>query len=200
MVPSDAHLPPLRRVDVYRTDLDSVEVLVCGVLVVTTPTRTALDVASTFPLEEAVIALDSAYRTAGVSPDELDAVFGASHRRGVQNARKALALADPRSGSVPESEARLLFARAGLPAPELQLEVYADGAFIARVDFGWVLERLAVEIDGFAYHSAGGAFQRDRDRQNALVSAGWKVLRFTVSDLRDRPEYVVAQILAALGY
>lgn len=36
------------------------------------------------------------------------------------------------------------------------------------------------------------------DKGNALVSAGWTVLRFTWHDLTSRPDYVLAQIKAAL--
>lgn len=58
--------------------------------------------------------------------------------------------------------------------------------------------RLAIEIDGRAHHSDGDAFQRDRQRQNDLVAAGWTVLRFTWDDLVNRPDHVIARILFAL--
>ena len=41
-------------------------------------------------------------------------------------------------------------------------------------------------------------FRADRSKGNALVRAGWKLLRFTWHDLINRPEYVVAEIRAAL--
>jgi very-short-patch-repair endonuclease len=55
-----------------------------------------------------------------------------------------------------------------------------------------------IEIDGWAFHSDQERFQRDRSRQNRLVAAGWTVLRFTWSDLKDRPEAFVAAIRTAL--
>ncbi len=58
--------------------------------------------------------------------------------------------------------------------------------------------RLVVEIDGWAFHITPDRFQRDRDRQNRLVAAGWTVLRFTWRDLTERPEYVIATIRAML--
>jgi very-short-patch-repair endonuclease len=67
------------------------------------------------------------------------------------------------------------------------------------VDIAFPAQRLAVEIDGRAFHSDARAFQRDRHRQNDLVGAGWTVLRFTWSDVVERPEYVVRAILHALG-
>ena len=50
---------------------------------------------------------------------------------------------------------------------------------MARVDFAYPELKLAIEVDGFAAHSTVDAFRRDRVRQNALVAAGWTVLRFT---------------------
>jgi len=69
----------------------------------------------------------------------------------------------------------------------------------------WVLDiafpdaMVAVEVDGWAHHHAGDRFQRDRTRQNALVLAGWTVLRFTWRDVDERIEGVVAEICAAVG-
>ncbi len=78
--------------------------------------------------------------------------------------------------------ARLL-ARQDLPAAVPEYEVWQDGRFIARVDFAYPDQRLAIEVDGFAAHSTVDAFRRDRSRQNALVTAGWTVLRFTWTEV-----------------
>jgi len=66
------------------------------------------------------------------------------------------------------------------------------------VDIAFVRERLAIEIDGWAWHHTPQRFQRDRAKQNALVAAGWTVLRFTWFDLNDRPGDVVRRVRAAL--
>ena len=55
-----------------------------------------------------------------------------------------------------------------------------------------------MEIDGWSAHSDRESFERDRRRQNALVNAGYVVLRFTWRDLKDRPDDVVAEMTAAL--
>lgn len=59
-------------------------------------------------------------------------------------------------------------------------------------------QRLVVEIDGRAWHSDARRFQRDRARQNRLINAGWRVLRFTWEDLTRRPDTVVRTIRAGL--
>jgi very-short-patch-repair endonuclease len=70
------------------------------------------------------------------------------------------------------------------------IEYWIDVAFVDR--------RLAVEVDGWAWHSDLDRFAHDRRRQNALVLAGWTVLRFTWHDLMSLPDVVVAQIRMAL--
>lgn len=175
------------------------EVCWMGIVPATRPARTALDVACRGYSEEAVVAVDSALRSGAVSAAELTDLFAVSRRRGIQAARHVLAMADPASGSVPETQARLLFAASDLPKPLTQFVVRKGGRFIARADFAWPAAKLVVEIDGFGPHSGRDAFQRDRRRQNALVNEGWKVLRFTVDDIRNDPWRVIHEIRHALG-
>lgn len=68
-----------------------------------------------------------------------------------------------------------------------------------KVDVGFVRERVAIEVDGWAFHSDSEAFQVDRKRQNAILLSGWKVLRFTWLDLTEYPQRVIAEIAAAVG-
>lgn len=79
-----------------------------------------------------------------------------------------------------------------------------DG-FVRAVPFGrWTIDlafprhRVAIEFDGWAFHSGPDRFQNDRTKGNALVAAGWTVLRFTWRDLGERPDDVVDQIRRAL--
>jgi very-short-patch-repair endonuclease len=66
------------------------------------------------------------------------------------------------------------------------------------LDFAFPESRVVVEVDGWAWHVDVLRFQSDRRRQNALVAAGWTVLRFTWHDLTGRPAEVVAEIEAEL--
>lgn len=68
-----------------------------------------------------------------------------------------------------------------------------------KVDYGFSAAKLALEADGWAFHSEPDDFNHDRVRQNALILAGWQVLRFTWLDLNEYPERVVAEIKAALN-
>ena len=67
---------------------------------------------------------------------------------------------------------------------------------LARVDFAWPEERLAVEYEG-AYHFDGIQIVRDDVRIAALEAAGWRVIRISAADLRDL-EALVEKVRAAL--
>jgi very-short-patch-repair endonuclease len=58
--------------------------------------------------------------------------------------------------------------------------------------------RLVVETDGFAFHADRLSYRADRRRTNALVVAGWRVLRFSWEDVLHDPAHVVAVVRKAL--
>ncbi len=177
-----------------RADLRKDEVVVVGLLRITTASRTLLDCAATLPLVPAVVLVDSAYRAGWVTPAELDAEWRSRRNlRGRRAARRALDLADPASGSAPETEFRLLVLDNLLPSPTSQYEVFVDGRLVGRVDFAWPEFRLLAEIDGYEYHSGRTPFQKDRTRWNDLT-ADWTVLVFTPEDIRQRPHEVVERL------
>lgn len=99
-----------------------------------------------------------------------------------------------------ESERRLhrILRGAGVTGWVAQLPLVVGGRRLS-IDVAFPTAKLAIEIDGFAYHSADDRFQHDRTRQNALIAAGWRVLRFTWADLDERPGYVLAQIIQLLA-
>jgi very-short-patch-repair endonuclease len=69
-----------------------------------------------------------------------------------------------------------------------------------EVDLYWRAEGLAVEVDGFAFHSSRAAFERDRSRDGDLGAAGVRVVRVTWRQLSDEPEAVVARLAGALRH
>lgn len=66
------------------------------------------------------------------------------------------------------------------------------------VDVAFPAAKVAVEVDGWAWHADVDRFRADRHKGNALTRAGWNLLRFTWHDLADRPAYVLGEIAAAL--
>ncbi len=73
----------------------------------------------------------------------------------------------------------------------------ADGHFVARVDFAWPEERVALEYDG-VWHGEHQQVARDRARLNRLTAAGWTVVFVTAADLQD-PVQLGARVAAALA-
>ncbi|MCY7365669.1 MAG: endonuclease domain-containing protein [Frankiaceae bacterium] len=70
------------------------------------------------------------------------------------------------------------------------------GAHVLRADFCFEQARLVVETDGSRWHPDG---KLDRLKDNALAGAGWRVLRFTWSQVMDGHEAVLEQIRTALA-
>jgi very-short-patch-repair endonuclease len=67
------------------------------------------------------------------------------------------------------------------------------------VDVAFLGTKVAVEIDGWAFHTDPEKFEKDRKRQNALILMGWQVLRFTWRDLVERPEAVVRELKSTIS-
>jgi very-short-patch-repair endonuclease len=68
-----------------------------------------------------------------------------------------------------------------------------------KIDVAFPGEKVAVETDGWAFHTSQEDFQTDRERQNKIALFGWKVLRFTWLDLTEYPQRVLAEIRFARG-
>lgn len=161
----------------------------------TAPAWTAVEVARALRRPRALATLDAALRSGTCSLPELwRAAAQQKGRRGIVSVRDLLALADPRSESPMESEARLVIIDGGLPVPELQYEIVDGNGELRRLDFAWPGKRVAAEYDGMAWHSGPEAMRRDRRRQAALLDVGWQVVPIVFEDVRYRAWELVARI------
>jgi very-short-patch-repair endonuclease len=168
-------------------------------LPVTSPLRTVVDLARTTAPEIGSRIIGDAVRTQLVSFERVEEAIAALGRKhGVGQARQALRLCDPRLESVLEFELLALARRAGLD-PRPQFTVTENGRFIARVDLAVPGLKLALEADGYATHARRPGFERDRERLSLLQAAGWTVLAFTATQIRDRPQWVIDVIRRAVG-
>jgi len=117
------------------------------------------------------------------------------------NAQLRRLLAELEHGAQAESE-RLLHAilrRGNVTGwvPQFRVRI---GSRTAYVDVAIPAHKIAIEVDGRRFHdSASDRFEDDRSRQNALIGAGWRVLRLTWSMLCERPDEVLAQIVQLLA-
>ncbi|HYO04293.1 MAG TPA: type IV toxin-antitoxin system AbiEi family antitoxin domain-containing protein [Mycobacterium sp.] len=115
-------------------------------------------------------------------------------RHGAPRARRLLKAADDGARSAAERLLIQLLKDAGITGWVANLPV---GGYC--VDVGFRACKVALEADGFAFHSDPEAFQKDRVRQNHLMLLGWQVLRFTWLDLTEYPERVIAEIRRAIS-
>jgi very-short-patch-repair endonuclease len=128
--------------------------------------------------------------------------LGRSGRAGTRALRSLLDDRGPiytPTDSAVETRVRSLLRESGLPEPVVQLEVRAGGVALARVDLAYPAARVAIEADGYRFHTHRADWQRERRVQNALTTRGWLVVRVTWEDVERRPREVVAQVRAALA-
>ncbi|WP_017599706.1 hypothetical protein [Nocardiopsis lucentensis] len=166
---------------------------------VTTPTRTACDVAARAPsLFAATARLDSFLARGLVSRAQLSrAVCGAGPRERFQRLSSALRLASEHSQSPAESHLRVLLSLAHLPTATPQCPVpTVEGTLHANL--GWPEFRVALEYDSAEHHSGRGALIRDEWRYAVMRDEGWSVLSISPHDLRRRPDRLLARIAGEL--
>lgn len=88
--------------------------------------------------------------------------------------------------------------RRGIRLPRLQYEIVDRDGILWRVDFAWPEERVAVEYDGFDWHSSPDALRKDRQKRAALEEIGWRVLSIVGDDVRGHPDVMLRRIDAQL--
>src|SRR5215470_5440494 len=184
-------------VRIHRCNLSEGEVVVRKGLPVTSPLRTVFDLSRRLSLMEAVVAVDMALHRGLVDLVKLRG-YVADHTlwRGVAQARRATELAESAAESPMESRLRMLLILAGLPRPEVQVPLHHDrGRFIGRPDLYYRAHRIGLEFDGGTHRAS---LVEDNRRQNRLLNAGCRLLRFTAADVYSHPDEIIAQVRAAL--
>ncbi|AXH90034.1 type IV toxin-antitoxin system AbiEi family antitoxin domain-containing protein [Micromonospora aurantiaca] len=184
---------------VHQLTLAEADVCRAGGVPVTTPARTVADVLLRARRYPAVCVLDSALNQRILAENDLSLVLThLTGRRGAVAARGYLAEADGRAQSPLETRARLRCVDGGVPPDVLQLPVRDEDGYLLGVgDLAWRGARLIAEADGRGPHLTPQAVYADRFRQNRLVNAGWRILRFTWSDTL-RPDYIPQTVKHAL--
>jgi len=61
--------------------------------------------------------------------------------------------------------------------------------------------KINIEADGDTWHIGPESAQVDRQRDNALGSRGWQVLRFNTTEIRERPvDYCVSKVMDTINH
>jgi len=67
------------------------------------------------------------------------------------------------------------------------------------VDFAFPEARVAIEADGYRWHSGRARWERDLARRNSLTALGWRIVHVTWADLTQDPATLIARIKTVIG-
>jgi very-short-patch-repair endonuclease len=130
-----------------------------------------------------------------------DVLERADGRRGAAALRAVLA-EDARTTTLTRSELEERFLAVcrsrRLPAPEVNAWIALEEGGGFEADFLFRAQRLDVETDGRHVHDTLRAFEHDRRRDQRLMLAGWRVVRFTWRQVVAEPAVVEATLRALL--
>ena len=197
-------VPAYRRggmpVIVHRNLLESIDVEVIDQIPITTTARTLVDLAAVAPTGRVEEAFDDALRRGLVSIPRVRWRVEKLERNGRLGGLKVIrSILDSRASSgVPQSvfETRMLrlLKSSGLPRPVLQYQVTSGSRTIAFLDFAYPARLLAIETDGYRWHSGRIQWAHDRARDRELSLLGWRVIHVTWDELVEKPQDLVSAI------
>ncbi|GIK76954.1 MAG: hypothetical protein BroJett022_06440 [Actinomycetes bacterium] len=160
----------------------------------TSPARTIFDLAASEPPDELERILVVAESLRILNRRRLDELVAANPgHRGGPNLRSVLGPGPVFVRSEVELYFLRLCRRAGIEAPRVNSPVSVETRTF-EVDFCWPGRRIAIEVDGYAFHGGRSRANADRDRDQALAIAGWTAVRFTADQIRDEPAEVVRRL------
>jgi very-short-patch-repair endonuclease len=156
----------------------------------TSALRTLSDLCRRLSLTEAVVVMDMALRADLIRLADLNALGGI-------RARRAVSFAEPAAESPMESRLRMVLVLGGLPRPQAQVPLHdTQDRFVGRPDLYYPDHRLGIEYDGGVHRLS---LAEDNRRQNRLLAAGIRLLRFTAGDVLQNPDSVTTQVRTMLA-
>lgn len=196
----DTTYPKLRGVVVHRTNrLDPEDVTVIDGIPSTSVPRTLLDLGALLPVAVLTKVVEDARFRELTSVEELLCTLerlGRPGRRGARSLRAAVVAAVPAE----ELESRLglalarLLRDAGGPSPVAQHELVLPDGRTVRFDFAWPDRKLAVEADGFRWHTTKAGFERGLVRARSVAVAGWELHPFGWTDVHRHRATTLAEL------
>lgn len=191
-VPRSSHHPRRNGVRMRRRDLARVDVVERNGLRVTELALTVVEAA--VRSRGGAVLMDSALQRHVDLRDLWRAHLRTKGRHGSPAARRLLQAASDGARSEAERLLVKLLREAGITGWRTNYPVAGY-----KVDVAFPKQKVAIEVDGWAFHNDAEVFVKDRNRQNAIALLGWKVLRFTWLDLTEYPQRVVAEIRHAIS-
>jgi len=168
-------------------------------LAVTTPARTAVDLARTLDRPDGLAYLDAMLTQQIVCRAAvLDRLKSTSGLPGVVQARELMDLAEDDVESPMESHMRLRYVDAGFPRPVVQHKLWDGHRFVARFDCALPSRRYAFEYDGEEFHGPEHVVH-DAARRARACALGWHVDAFRREHVLGRSWAFEEAVSVALG-
>ncbi len=162
-----------------------------------------VDVAGVVPIDVATSMLESAVHLGHTTPEHIWRYLSRYGGPGCRGAGGVRSILEARGPAAPPTEIgledfalRMLF-RYGARPPVRQYVIHVPERPPIRLDMAYPPPvKLALEVDSAFWHSDSESYRRDRARWNLLTALGWTLLILTDFDLHERPEQVVADVVA----
>lgn len=196
---------------VHPLPLSDRDVVDLGGLRVTSPARTAVDIAAIAGFRDAVVVADALLgalgrrRPADGRQMLLAAWDRAQPRRAMRKVQAVFDFADAGAESVGESVSRVTMRTLGVPAPVLQHEFRNLWRVVARTDFWWPRLRVVGEMDGRMKYTDprlhGGdpaaVLYEEKRREDEVRAMGVRFVRWGWEEAQD--PRLLGPLLAAAG-
>jgi hypothetical protein len=185
---------------VHEERIAAEETTYIGELLVTTPARTAFDIARHLPRDVAVPHLDALSAATGVtSADAIALIDRYRGARGIRRAQTALALMDAGAQSPEETRLRLVLIDAGLPAPRTQIRV-SDGFNEAFIDMGYDEPMVGLDYEGKHHSENRDQYVYDIGRADLIEHEGWIDIKVVKEHSRRYIVHRVNEAFARRGW
>lgn len=158
----------------------------------------AVSASAALTLEWAVAVMDAVCFSDLAAPDRLRALEAAwPLLLGIGTTRRALPHVRSGAQSPLESISRVRFCALGLPEPQLQVPIYDRDGLVGYVDMCWLELGVIGEADGLMKYTDPQALVAEKRREDRLRALGFAVIRWSWSEIMNRPHVVVRRIQAA---
>jgi hypothetical protein len=204
----DLRLPPGRRrvldgVVIHRLRLKSEDITRISGFDLTTIPRTLADLAAMRPFVPIEHVVDNALARRLVSATTLiDYCKKHPGMQGVPTLRELLAIRPngrPRFRSGVERVVLGLVHDAGLGDVVPNFKTIDANGNERFLDLAWPEHKVAIEFDSFRWHTGRRDWAADRNRANALIACGWRIVWATDADVEDRLRTPIATVRALLS-
>lgn len=161
-------------------------------------TRSVLDACRRFTGSDPIRALvTETVQRFRIAPERLVRELDAGSRRGSAMPREVLKDVVAGARSVAEIDAMRMWERTGLPRPAWNVVLRNNNGDYIAVPDAWFDAGLAWEIDSYEFHFRREDYARTVNRNSRYAAAGVLVLQTLPNRLRNAPESVAAELIAA---